>query len=213
MEKLVMPLWRPEGTTGDEFRDTLLALAAEQLCQLPAVRALRLAVVDSDVSPADNKRMASFGELPDGVLSAWVDSVTHADSLQRLLEPVVAKSAAYLVTESEQLVNSESVDARGRLPGFCQVVFLQRPDRLSEQAWLDIWQGSHTGIAIGNVVGSNTANTVCFHFSRYKKSSLMGEKLSTNRAVFVSNFMVCNLPVGTTNISPAFRCSSGSPSQ
>lgn len=148
MEKLVMPVWRPEGTTGDEFRDTLLALAAEQLCELPAVRALRLAVVDSAVSPADNKRMASFGELPDGVVSAWVDTVTHAESLQHLLERVVSKSAAYLVTESEQLVNSESVDGRGRFPGFCQVVFLQRPDRLSEQAWLDIWQGSHTGIAI-----------------------------------------------------------------
>jgi hypothetical protein len=145
MEKLVMPVWRPEGTTGDEFRDTLLALAAEQLCELPAVRALRLAVVDSAVSPADNKRMASFGELPDGVVSAWVDSVTHAESLQHLLERVVSKSAAYLVTESEQLLNSESVDGRGRFPGFCQVVFLQRPDRLSEQAWLDIWQGSHTG--------------------------------------------------------------------
>lgn len=148
MEKLVMPVWRPEGTTGDEFRDTLLALAAEQLCELPAVRALRLAVADSAVSPADNKRMASFGELPDGVVSAWVDTVTHAESLQHLLERVVSKSAAYLVTESEQLVNSESVDGRGRFPGFCQVVFLQRPDRLSEQAWLDIWQGSHTGIAI-----------------------------------------------------------------
>lgn len=148
MEKLVMPVWRPEGTTGDEFRDTLLALAAEQLCELSAVRALRLAVADSAVSPADNKRMASFGELPDGVVSAWVDTVTHAESLQHLLERVVSKSAAYLVTESEQLVNSESVDGRGRFPGFCQVVFLQRPDRLSEQAWLDIWQGSHTGIAI-----------------------------------------------------------------
>ena len=148
MEKLVMPVWRPEGTTGDEFRDTLLALAAEQLCELPAVRALRLAVADSAVSPADNKRMASFGELPDGVVSAWVDTVTHAESLQHLLERVVSKSAAYLVTESEQLVNSESVDGRGRFPGFCQVVFLQRPDRLSQQAWLDIWQGSHTGIAI-----------------------------------------------------------------
>ena len=148
MEKLVMPVWRPEGTTGDEFRDTLLALAAEQLCELSAVRALRLAVADSAVSPADNKRMASFGELPDGVVSAWVDTVTHAESLQHLLERVVSKSAAYLVTESEQLVNSESVDGRGRFPGFCQVVFLQRPDRLSEEAWLDIWQGSHTGIAI-----------------------------------------------------------------
>ena len=148
MEKLVMPLWRPEGTTGDDFRDKLLALAAGQLCELPGIRALRLAVVDSDVSPAEKKRMASFGELPDGVLSAWVDSVTHAEPVQRVLERAVSKSAIYLVTESEQLVNSESADAHGRLPGFCQVVFLQRPERLSEQAWLDIWQGSHIGIAI-----------------------------------------------------------------
>ena len=149
MEKLVMPLWRPEG---DDWRRVSRHPAGIWLQRNCASfrRYGRCAWPWSTVmsAPAETKRMASFGELPDGVLSAWVDSVTHAESVQHVLERVVSKSAAYLVTESEQLVNSESPDARGRLPGFCQVVFLQRPERLSEQVWLDIWQGSHTGIAI-----------------------------------------------------------------
>ena len=32
--------------------------------------------------------------------------------------------------------------------GMCQVVLLGRPERLSEQQWIDIWHGSHTRIAI-----------------------------------------------------------------
>ena len=148
MEKLVMPLWRPDGCAGDQFRDTLLTLAGAELGALPAIRALRLAVVDSAVAPAEGKRMDSFGDLPDAVLSLWLDSVTDLSSLKDILDTVVLKSTAYLVTESEQLVNHESPDGSGRLPGFCQVVFLQRPEELEEAVWLDVWQGSHTAIAI-----------------------------------------------------------------
>jgi hypothetical protein len=148
MEKLVMPLWRPDDLSGDQFRDALLTVAGDQLAALPAVRVLRLAVVDSAVAGAEGKRMDSFGGLPDAVLSVWLDSVTELASLQVLLDSVVLKSAAYLVTESEQIVNRQPADANGRLPGFCQVVFLQRPEDLTEAAWLDIWQGSHTTIAV-----------------------------------------------------------------
>lgn len=148
MEKLVMPLWRADAVSGDQFRDVLLTMAGEQLAALPAVRALRLAVVDSAVAAAEGKRMDSFGGLPDAVLSVWLDSVTELSSLQDKLDSVVVKSAAYLVTESEQIVNREPADNSGRLPGFSQVVFLQRPDELTEADWLDIWQGSHTAVAI-----------------------------------------------------------------
>ena len=35
-----------------------------------------------------------------------------------------------------------------RVEGMCQVVFLQKPDRLSYEQWLDTWHHSHTQVAI-----------------------------------------------------------------
>ena len=35
-----------------------------------------------------------------------------------------------------------------RTYGWSQVVFLTKPDRLTHEAWRDIWQGSHSRIAI-----------------------------------------------------------------
>lgn len=148
MEKVVLPLWRPAELSPDGFREALLTLGSAELCDKPGVRALRLAVADSAVEPAAAKRMASFGELPDAVLSVWLDAVTQTPPLQQSLATIAARCEAYLVTESEQILNAEAVDSAGRVPGFCQVVFLQRPDRLSEQEWLSIWQGSHTEVAI-----------------------------------------------------------------
>jgi hypothetical protein len=57
--------------------------------------------------------------------------------------------AGYLVTESEPIVNTKHVVAVGqRTPGMSQVVFLQKPPRLSYEHWLEIWLGSHTQVAI-----------------------------------------------------------------
>ena len=46
MEKLIYPLWKPESTDADEFRDSLLALR-QSLLGVTGVRGLRLAVADS----------------------------------------------------------------------------------------------------------------------------------------------------------------------
>ena len=35
-----------------------------------------------------------------------------------------------------------------RLEGMCQIVFLQKPPRLSYEEWITVWQGSHTQVAI-----------------------------------------------------------------
>ena len=148
MEKIILPLWRPAENSADAFRDALLTLASTVLSDLPGIRAGRLAVVDTAVTPAESKRMASSGELPAAMLSLWLDAVTGLDAVLQALRPAVSRIEAYLVTESEQIVNTASADSAGRVPGFCQVVFLRRPDRLGEAEWLSIWQDSHTEVAI-----------------------------------------------------------------
>ena len=59
------------------------------------------------------------------------------------------KNSIFGVSEKEPLPNKKHPAKVGqRVHGFCQVAFLQRPDRLMKEEWLSIWQQSHTQVAI-----------------------------------------------------------------
>ncbi|TDG15015.1 hypothetical protein E2F43_01880 [Seongchinamella unica] len=149
MEKLIYPLWKPETTDSDGFRDQLLA-ALEKLAENPAIRGLRLAVADSAVASGSQRRMAATRPLPDAMVSAWLDTAAgQRGEVDACLEEWVSRFHCYLVTESEPLVNRNHPPGDdGRVPGMCHVVFLQRPPRLSASEWLSIWLESHTEVAI-----------------------------------------------------------------
>ena len=148
MEKILYPVWKPSELDGDGFRDVLLQQLGPQLLALD-VRALRISVVDSQVSAAAGLRMENCRPVMDAMISVWLDSSVQRAPVEAAIEARVARMVGYLVTESEPLVNTEHPAVVGeRTHGMAQVVFLQRPQRLSEQQWLEIWHGSHTGIAI-----------------------------------------------------------------
>lgn len=149
MEKLIYPIWKLQGSSGDELRDAILNEIAPGLLGQNNVRALRFSVVDSDVASAAGKRMENCQTLPDGLISVWLDNGEARASVDAAIAGVTDRFSTYLVVEAEPIVNTEHRAAPGeRGHGFCQVVFLQRPDRLTEREWLGIWQGSHTQIAI-----------------------------------------------------------------
>jgi len=158
MEKIIYPVWKRDGLDGDTFRDELLQQLAPALLADGNLRALRISVVDSAVASADNKRMATCQQpLPDGLISVWVNNNGARESLEDGIRAHVERFSAYLVTEAEPIVNTNFRPVIGeRERGFCQVVYLQRPERLTEQEWLKIWQGSHTQIAI------DTQSTFCY---------------------------------------------------
>ena len=149
MEKLIYPLWKPEQKGADQFRDQMLKVLAP-LTERAEVRGLRLAVADTAVADGEQRRMAATRPLPDAMVSVWLDAAAGGRlQLESQLEEVVSRYHCYLVTEAEPLVNRSHPPAEdGRVPGMCHVVFLQRPPRLSEAEWLNIWQGSHTQVAI-----------------------------------------------------------------
>ncbi|MFT4823671.1 MAG: hypothetical protein ACI9DH_000966 [Halioglobus sp.] len=157
MEKLIYPIWKSQGSSGDELRDAILNEAGPTLLGQENVRALRLSVVDSDVASAAGKRMENCQTLPDGMISVWLDNGGARGRVDGVIAGVVDRFSTYLVVEAEPIVNTAHRTAPGeRGHGFCQVVFLQRPDRLTEQEWLSVWQGSHTQIAI------DTQSTFCY---------------------------------------------------
>ncbi|PLW70308.1 hypothetical protein [Pseudohalioglobus lutimaris] len=149
MEKLIYPLWKSDALDADAFRDNLLA-AGDDMIGLPGVRGLRLAVADSAVAAGQGRRMAATRPLPDAMVSVWLDAAAQQRAaLEALLDTLATRHSCYLVTESEPIVNTQHPPAVGeRGYGMCHVVFLQRPQRLSEQEWLANWQGLHTSVAI-----------------------------------------------------------------
>ena len=87
----------------------------------------------------------------DAFVSVWLDTA-NADRRRPFDDAVgefAGRYAAYLVTESRPIVNTRFPSKPGeRTAGFAQVALFQRPPRLSQQAWLEVWLGSHTQIAI-----------------------------------------------------------------
>ncbi len=147
MEKLIYPMWTDD--EGSALRERLLETLVQPLLGLPGVRGVRLCVADDAVAPAAEKRLARQAPLPGAVLSLWLDDAGARQAHEALVDDACQRWACLLVTEAEPIVNrSQAPDTAGRLPGFCQVVFLQTPPRLSREEWLDIWQGSHTRVAI-----------------------------------------------------------------
>jgi len=148
MEKIMYPVWKYETDSSADFKQKLLGKVSEQLIGL-GVHKLRINVVDKDVAPADPIRIENTKPPISGMISLWVDTTINCQPLEEAIKNAAARLAGYLVTESEPIVNTKYVVADGqRTPGMSQVVFLQKPPRLSYQYWLEIWLGSHTQVAI-----------------------------------------------------------------
>lgn len=149
MEKVIYALWRGEGTDKAAFAARLHGELAPRLVALGALGA-QLNVADEHATDAAPTVQA----LPvgmDAFVSVWVDSANAA--LRKPVDEAVAavceRYAAWLVTESRPMRNTRFLPALGeRTAGFAQVALFRRPPRIDRDAWLDVWLGSHTQIAI-----------------------------------------------------------------
>ena len=150
MQKLVYPVWADKALPQDAFRDLLVLQLGPELASRPGVHGVRITVVDSAVAAASGRRMQSHPPAPDAVLSIWVDSVGRVKDWEALIDSRVSHKSCYLVAEAEPLPGQQMhPSAPGeRVYGMCQVVFFSRPAHLGKDAWLALWQGGHTQLAI-----------------------------------------------------------------
>jgi hypothetical protein len=143
------PVWKRENQSGDEFKDQLLTLVVPALQALSRVKKLRIAVVDSDVDAARGRRLESFAPLADGVVTIFSEGELDESAVCAVLLATVKGCDVFGVDETVAIENMEHRGVVGeRLFGFCQMVFLQCPARLTEAEWRDNWQRLHTPIAI-----------------------------------------------------------------
>ncbi|HEY9035306.1 MAG TPA: EthD domain-containing protein [Pseudomonadales bacterium] len=148
MEKLAYILWRPEGVAETMFRQRLTGAVTQRLMDAGAL-GVQINVVDDAVRPADKTRQVNSTPAADAMAFIWVRSAIESPRLERILLEASRGLAGYLVTESEPIANTKHISEPGqRTPGYSQVVFLQKPHRMTYEGWLDYWLKQHTKVAI-----------------------------------------------------------------
>lgn len=149
MEKLIYLIYKAEHQPMENFAGELRGSVAEKLVKEPGVRKLRMSIADKTVEPALPLRIQSSPELPDAVLSVWLNTCEMRTPVEAILADSGEHLHGYLVTESEPLVNELHPGKDGeRVYGMCQIAIMKKPPRLAYGEWREIWQGSHTQIAI-----------------------------------------------------------------
>jgi hypothetical protein len=148
VEKLCYVLWKPPGATGGAFRDALLGEVAPVLLH-GGVRGLSVLVADGAAEAVSRARITRMADPIAGLVGVWLDCVDARPAVEAALRPFVSGLAGYLVTESVPLPNTTQPAPLGaRTPGITMFTCIEKPERLSTEAWLDIWHGSHTPLAM-----------------------------------------------------------------
>ena len=148
MEKLIYTVWKRAEESIQSFQQRMLGDVAGGLAGLGA-RALSMNLADERATYAQHMRITRSSEPLSGTVSIWLDTALDRDPVHRLLEAACERFAGYLVLESVPIVNTTHTAPLGqRTPGITTVAFLEKPDAMTYEAWLDQWQGQHTRVAI-----------------------------------------------------------------
>lgn len=150
MEKVIYLLWRDPGVKPEDFADTVRRRLRQELDAAGAVQ-LRLNVADADVARAVGLKQVLLKPQPEALAQAWVTSaIRHFRApLDEAVGRACGRHAAYLVTESQPIVNVKHSPQPGqRTFGFAQVALLRKPAQLAYADWLEVWHDSHTHVAI-----------------------------------------------------------------
>jgi hypothetical protein len=151
MEKVIYALWRAPDTPPERLTRHLLEKTGPAVARIGGVHSVRLNLTDSDVDSAAGLKRCTTQPPIDAVVQIWLD-VSHGEfraPVDALIQGAAGRAAAWLVTESEVIPNRLHPPRRGaRTPGWSQVCFLQKPERLSYEEWLAAWQGLHTRVAM-----------------------------------------------------------------
>jgi hypothetical protein len=148
VEKIIYLISRQNEQNRDDFVRLMQHEIAPQLLAAKPL-GLQLNLADEAVAAGDAMAMESITAKAHAVVSIWLHSAINRAPLEKILAATGASIVGYLVTESCPLRNTTQIAAAGdRTPGFAQVALLQRPARLSVEQWIEVWQYSHTAIAI-----------------------------------------------------------------
>lgn len=150
VEKVICLLWAEEGANRSAFNAELLARLPAALAKAGA-SAIRLNLEDAECAAGAMLRQSRGPRQHDAVVQFWLPSANHLQrgAIDRVLDGACAAWHGWVVAESTIIPNTlYPAVPRERTFGWAQMAFLTLPDRLSHDAWLEIWQDHHTLVAI-----------------------------------------------------------------
>jgi hypothetical protein len=148
MEKLIYVAWRQADVSVQDFKRKLLGQVAEGLVSLGA-RKLSMSIADEFAEYAQASRITQMKDPMAATISIWLDTALARGPVERAIASAAARFTGHLVTESVPLVNTKHTAPIGeRTPGINTIAFLEKPEHMTYEAWLEQWQGHHTQVAI-----------------------------------------------------------------
>jgi len=153
VEKLVYLLEARPDLAGDALRDRLLGNVAPRLLDLGAHR-LTVNVADSEARVPVPVPLPA-GEPPIAAeVSVFLDCHDRRGPSEALLDEVCARKAGYLVSEAlyrdyggNRFSKPRDWPDGRRSPGVLMLTLLERPARLSREAWLAHWHGVQSPVS------------------------------------------------------------------
>lgn len=146
MEKLVYLLWK-----GNEdlsaFNRRLLGEVRSGLTALGADR-VQVNVSDETVAPGAGLRQFNLRPQPDAMVCFFVNNAHIRKPFETILEAAAPRIGGYAVTESTVLPITDVMADGTRTKGFSQLALIQLPPRVTRDAYLDMWLGSHTQVGV-----------------------------------------------------------------
>jgi hypothetical protein len=148
MEKLIYVVWKNADRSPEDFKKELLGETARKLEELGA-RRLSMSIADELTEYAQGSRITRMDNPIAGTISIWLDTALRQAPFEEGIAGVTERYAGYLVTESVPIVNTTQTAPLGqRTPGINTIAFLEKPERMTYEAWREQWQGHHTQVGI-----------------------------------------------------------------
>ncbi len=139
-------IWKKPEVSVEAFRQAALGALATKLIDCGA-HELAINLVDELTVPG--LRITQMNEPLSGTVAVWLDTALARAPIEAALAELTARQAGYLAVESVPIVNTTHVPPLGeRIPGLYTVALLEKPESLTYDDWLELWQGRHTRVAI-----------------------------------------------------------------
>ncbi len=148
MEKLACVLWKPADVSDAAFAKSLRE-AAPELARRGAM-GLRINVVDDDVAAGAAVRVGRMDPPKAAFVTFWLhEAAALRGALLAALEARASRVVAYLVVESNPILNTTHVAPRGeRTPGFNLVTCIVPKEGLAYDEFLERWHVEHRQVAL-----------------------------------------------------------------
>jgi len=148
MEKLEYVLWKGTEVPVEAFREALLEKAAPRILRAGA-RGLTVNVADVDAQLGGTVPVRDATGSVAATVGVWLACVDEREGVERALQEGCARLAGYLVTESVPRDYDMRSWADGdRTPGVKLVTLFEKPARLTYEAFIERWHGSHTPLSL-----------------------------------------------------------------